>query len=774
MRPSAVVRTMAGRDDTTLAHQETLPGRAPIAEAMRRAFDGFRLEYVLGEGGMGEVWLAEQLSPVRRQVALKVIKAGMDSKEVVARFESERQALAMMDHPAIARIFDGGATPEGRPYVVMEYVPGLPITEHCDTHRLSTAERIELLAEVCEGVQHAHQKAVVHRDLKPSNILISTASAEPQPKIIDFGIAKATGLRLTDRTLFTAAGAVIGTPEYMSPEQADATGEDVDTRTDVYSLGVVLYQLLTGMLPFSSEDLRSGSLEELRRKLREVEPPSPSSRLSTFGEGVLEAARARGTDPVTWRRQLDSDLDAITLKALEKDRSRRYGTPSELAADLRRYLRREPVLARPPSRTYRVTRYVQRHRIGVGVATGIAVLLVAFAVAMGFQARRTALERDRANREAAAARTVSDFMTRMFNISDPSEARGRTITAREILDRASSDVEQRLAKDPELQARMMVTMGSVYRKLGLLSRAQPLLERALEVRRAVLGPDRAETLEAAMELGVVLWHRGAYVDAEKLLRQVLEARRRVLGPEHPDTLETMSRLGIVLKDAELPGAEPLLRRVLALRMMANGPEDPNTLNAMHNLASALQETGKLAEAEALQRRALEISRQVLGPDAPGSLIALTNLANTLKNEGQLAEAESLQREALERKGRVLGPEHPNTLNAMASLGDILAAEGRIDEAEMLQRQALEVRRRVIGIDNPYTSLSRHSLARYAARRGRRDEALAWLREAMDHGLDAENASDLGTEPDLAGLRGDARFQALVEEGRRLAERARAK
>ena len=771
MPTDATGEKTGGLEDTLPVPADSRP-HEPEPVTPRR-IGPYRLLQLIGEGGMGEVWLAEQVEP-RRRVAIKVIKAGMDTKEVVARFESERQALALMNHPAIAKVFDGGSTPEGRPYFVMEFVAGVPITEHCDTHKLSTTSRLELFTEVCEGVQHAHQKAIIHRDLKPSNILVSLVDGQAQPKIIDFGIAKAIGRRLTEKTLFTEVGAIIGTPEYMSPEQAELTGQDVDTRTDVYSLGVILYQLLTGELPFGSKELRSSSYEELRRKLREVEPPRPSTKLTTLGDGAADAARNRDTDPGGLKRQLEGDLDAITMKALEKERGRRYGTPSELVADIARHLRDEPIWAQPPNQVYRVRKYVRRHRVGVAVSSALVVLLVAFASAMAIQARRVSRERDRANRETEASRRVADFLTGMFRVSDPSEARGNSVTAREILDHASADVETGLAKDPELQARMMETMGTVYFKLGLLAKAEALLERALETRRRLLGPEHPDTLEAASALARVLWQRGSYAESEKLIRQTLEVRRRVLGPEDPKTVDSLSNLGILLKDTERPEAEPVLREAFALRLKTAGPESPLTLNAMHNLGAELQERNKLDEAEKLQERALEISRRVLGPDHPGTLIALTNLANTLKEENRFPEAEAMQREALERKRRVLGPEHPNTLNAMASLADVLAGEGRLDEAEKLQRETLEARRKVIGLDHPYTSLSRYSLARYAARTGRPDVALSWLREAMDHGLDADNALRLAEERDFASLQGDTRFRALIEEGKERAAKLKAK
>src|SRR5271165_2815164 len=417
----------------------------------------FLLIRKLGEGGMGQVWLAEQTAPVRRPVALKLIRAGMYDEAVMQRFQAERQSLAIMEHPCIAKVFDAGSTPQGQPYFVMEYVPGFPITEYCDQKKLKIRDRLELFIQACEGVQHAHQKAIIHRDLKPANILVIEVDGKPTPRIIDFGLAKATTPLVEGESLFTQLGHFVGTPGYMSPEQADPNVQDIDTRTDVYSLGAVLYVLLTGLQPFENKRRQKEPLDEFLRKLREEEPPRPSTKVSTDRDTSAATAEARGTEPRHLVSLLRGDLDWIAMKALEKDRTRRYGSPSDLAVDIRRYLDHEPVLARPASAGYRLRKYVRRHRVAVSVATGLVLLLAAFSALQAAQLRRITSERDRANRERDRATRITDFMTGMFKVSDPNEARGNSVTAREILDKASGDIDAGLAKDPELQARLMYT-----------------------------------------------------------------------------------------------------------------------------------------------------------------------------------------------------------------------------------------------------------------------------------------------------------------------------
>jgi serine/threonine protein kinase len=725
----------------------------------------YRLVKKLGEGGMGQVWLAEQTAPIHRQVALKLIKVGMYDDSVLQRFQSERQSLAIMEHPSIAKVFDAGATVDGQPYFVMEYVPGVAITDYCDQKRLKIRERLELFVKVCEGVQHAHQKAIMHRDLKPANILVVEVDGRLVPRIIDFGLAKAATQQLDGQTLFTQVGGWVGTPGYMSPEQADPNVADVDTRTDVYALGAVLYVLLTGFLPFETKDWRKQRFDEFLRRLREEDPPRPSTKLGMEKETSRATAEVRGTEPRQLVSLLLGDLDWITMKALEKDRARRYGTPSELAADIGRYLNHEPVVARPASTGYRLRKYVRRHRVGVALAAGLALLLAGFAVMQAVQLRRITRERDRANR-------ITDFMTNMFELSDPLEARGNSITAREIMDKASKDIDTGLAKDPELQAQMMDVMGTVYHNLMLYSRAQPLLERAVDIRVRVLGRRHPDTLQSIADLANTLDHEGHYAEAEKLERETLDIQRRVLGPEHRRTLWLANNLAWSLREeGRYAEAEKLQRETLDIQRRVLGPENFETLFSINLLGRTLSEEGRYAEAEKLQRETLDIQRRVQGTENWNTLESMNNLAATLDGEGQYAEAEKLQRDELDIKRHVQGPEHPGTLGSMYDLAGTLMKGGQYAEAEKLLRPTRDIQRRVLGPDHPSTADSTYLLACIAARKGQLDESLSYLREAVDHGLSPGMALGMEKDPDLKSLHGDPRFEALVAHAKERAAAA---
>ena len=749
----------------------------------------YHLLKVIGEGGMGEVWLAEQKQPVRRQVALKLIKFGMDTREVVARFASERQALALMDHPAIAKVFDAGSTPEGRPYFVMEYVDGVPITTYCDQHRLTIRQRMELFIQVCEGVQHAHQKAIIHRDLKPSNILVAEIDGKPRPRIIDFGVAKAVSHELTASTIYTRVGMVIGTLGYMSPEQAGSGSEDVDTRSDIYSLGAVLYELLAGAPPLSLNDI---PYDQALRLMREQDAPPPSTRLRALTAKDTITAENRGGESSALIRQLRGDPGAIVLKALEKDRARRYASASGLASDITRYLRNEPVTAHPPSTAYRTGKYIRRHSLGVALAATAVLLLASFVVVQSVELRRITRERDRADR-------ISQFMTGMFRQPQPSEARGNTVTAREILDKASKEIDTSLRNDPELQAKMMYTMADTYAGLGIYSRSQALAEQALGIQQRVLGPRNAETLRSASLLAEVVTFQGHATDVEKLARETLSSQRQVLGGEHPDTVQTMTVLACILAwENKYSEAEQLERETLNIRRRVLGPEHPDTLHMMSGLADTYRQAKDDAQAERLAREALTIQRRTLGAEHPYTLFTITVLSEIEDDEGHYAEAERLEREALSIKQRVLGPEHPSTLAVMSQLAHTLAKEGRLAEAEALSRQSLETKSRTLDPEYPYTQQNLWELAGIigreghyeeagklfhqaidmatkahlqesiadawyefactAAATGHREDAFDYLAKAADNGY---GSPDLSTESDLKSLQSDARFAPLA-------------
>ncbi len=661
----------------------------------------YKLIELLGEGGMGEVWLAEQSKPVHRRVALKVIKLGMDTKQVVARFEAERQALAVMDHPGIAQVFDGGATEEGRPYFVMELVRGVSIHEYCDTHRLSTEERIRLFVGLCHAVQHAHQKGVVHRDLKPSNVLVAVKENEPVVKVIDFGIAKALGYELTDRTLVTRMGQIVGTPEYMSPEQAEMSGLDVDTRTDVYALGVILYELLVGALPF---DFSAKADEAIRHAIRETEVPRPSTKLTSL-EGARDTiARCRRTTVEALRRELRSDLDWIILKAMEKDRTRRYDTANGLALDLERHLLHEPVLARAPSTRYRVAKFVRRHRLGVAAGGAIAVaLILGVSLATVGMVRAQRAER-RAEAEAEAARQVSDFLVELFEVNDPSEARGNSITAREILDRGAERIEGELADQPALQGRMMQVMGGVFRSLGLYTEAERLTLQSLEVRRRELGdlhPDLAASLHELAWLYRAQWRLD---EALPLAEEAAEIRQMALGPRNPEYATTLQLLGMVQRDrGDFEIATQNLERSLEIRETVLGPEHLAVSMSLYHLGWLFFRSGDYERARGYYERACPIMERELGQGAYELGWCLNDLGIVLDNLGERESALTHFQGALEVFETVLPPEHPSLGTLLNNMGALFWRMGEFEAANLHYERALAIREASLGPESPLTA-----------------------------------------------------------------------
>ena len=582
---------------------------------------------------MGEVWLAEQREPVRRRVALKLILAGMNTREVIARFESERQALALMDHPAIARVLDGGSTEQGMPFFVMEYVAGVRITAYCDNHTLSTRHRLELFARVCEGVQHAHQKAIIHRDLKPSNILVTEVDGRAVPKIIDFGVAKALARKLTTDSLYTRIGTLIGTPEYMSPEQASFSGEDIDTRSDIYSLGIIFYELLAGSPPL---ELRKTSLDQFLKRLREDDVPKPSMRIRTQDAAALtEAADRRQTMPATLVRQIRGELDAIALKALDKDRSRRYASASDFAADIGRYLTNQPVVAVAPSLAYRAQKFARRYRVGLITASAFAlVLIVATAVSI--------LQSIRARREAAVAQAVNDFLQNDLLAQASASAQAErgvkpdpNITVRTVLDRAAQQVDGKFDTQPEVEVALRNTMAAAYIDLGLYPEARKQAERALELGRQRLGGDNPATLNAVHDLGLVADEEGRYGEAEALDRQAIDAQRRVLGPRNLETLRSMSDLATAyMNEGKFADAEKLYLQTLAIETKVLGPANSDRVITMNDLADIYMDEQKYAQAETLLSEALAIDQRVEGPDHPDTLVTMSNLATDDLDQGK--------------------------------------------------------------------------------------------------------------------------------------------
>ncbi len=718
---------------------------SPLTEGPETVIGRYKLLEKIGEGGMASVYMAEQKQPIRRRIALKIIKLGMDTKAVIARFEAERQALAMMNHPNIANILDAGTTDTGRPYFVMELVRGVAITEFCDKNHLSTPERLGLFVSVCQAVHHAHQKGIIHRDIKPSNVMVTLHDGEPVPKVIDFGIAKAVNQQLTEKTVFTRYAQMIGTPEYMSPEQAEMSGLDVDTRTDIFSLGVLLYELLTGATPFDPEYLLSKGYAEMQRIIREEEPTRPSTKISTMGEALMDVAKHRRTSPDLLQKLIRADLDWIVMKTLEKDRARRYDSISEFVADIKRHLNHEPVLAGPPSTMYRMRKFVRRRRTLVATTAIVAaVVVVGFVVSTSlyFQAEQARRE---AERQASISQAVNEFLNNDLLASfDPDRAKIGLITVIEILDNAADKLKGKFKDAPSIEASIRDTLGTTYTSLGKYTAAEPHLERALALRRGQFGEEHPDTLKSMAHLSLLYMKQLRLEEAESLRLKIVESRRRVLGDEHPGIVSAMNcnSMGwVYYMQGRHKEAEPLFVKALEIRRRILGEEHPNTLWSMTSLALLYEAQGRYNEAEPLFVKAVDGNRRILGEEHRNTAGSMSELGWFYYTQGRYNEAEPLLVKSLEIRRRILGEEHLDTRRSLNRVGRLYYAQGRYNEAEPLLVKALEIRRRLgedyigmLGANENITMLVEHfgplGMEQYKA--GAYEEAVVTLKRVDEY------------------------------------------
>jgi len=765
---------------TSPTHQQSVDTiKSSSTETAGAQIDRYKLLQLIGEGGFGSVWMAEQKDPVKRRVALKIIKLGMDTKQVIARFEAERQALAMMDHPNIAKVLDAGSTDTGRPYFVMEYIRGIPIIEYCDTEKSDTRIRLDLFMDVCHAIQHAHQKGIIHRDIKPTNVLVTLHDGKPVVKVIDFGIAKATNQELTDKTLFTQHRQMVGTPAYMSPVQAEMSGLDIDTRSDVYSLGVLLYELLTGTTPFANDELMSKGYAEMMRIIREVAPHKPSTRLSTLGEtGSRTALQRHVADPKKLGLILRGDLDWIVMKALEKDRTRRYETANGFAMDVERYLHDEPVSAGPPSASYKLKKLIKRNKGAFAAAAAMFLVLTLGAVGTSYGMLWALNERERVTNQANRASDALRQVTDEFAASITTETTGETvvpivastqggevealaITAVNLvrsLDAARTESQRELSRANEVKrliAEMLQSVNPAVAQTTDTTLLRRILATASE--RLEAGDVRDELVAADLHrvIGNVYTSLSQFDASEAHLQRALAIHRRLLGSQHEETRRSAWGLGLLYLDSNrFREAEELFAPMVEDARRANGEENRDVLLMMTNLAYAYHGQSRFVEAEALYLRSLELKRRVLGEEDPDTLRCMNNLATLYWNLSRFDEAEPLMKQTLEVRERTLGPVHPETLTATANLANLYRMQSKRDEAEQLYIKAIPTMRRVLGDSHAKTTLFLHNLVALYADQQRFDDAEQLMHEVIENfrnTLGPENEQTLGAITDLGRL-----------------------
>jgi serine/threonine protein kinase/tetratricopeptide (TPR) repeat protein len=722
--------------ESLLAAEEVAPPER-IAEGPGSRIGRYKLLQEIGEGGFGVVYCAEQQEPVRRKVALKVIKLGMDSKQVVARFEAERQALALMDHPNIAQVFDAGTTDTGRPYFVMELVKGVSLTDYCNDAALDMKSRLELFQTLCHAVQHAHQKGIIHRDLKPSNVLVTLHGNLTVPKIIDFGIAKATSQRLTEKTLFTEFRQIVGTPEYMAPEQAEYSALDVDTRADIYSLGVLLYELLTGTKPFEMNELLEKGYDELLRTIREVDPPKPSTRVSTQGQIQVRISSSSPTAARILGKQLSGDLDWIVMKALDKSRSRRYESAHAFARDIAAYLSDQPVTASPPSATYRLHKYVRRHRVAALAATLILLSLLGGLAAAGLGLWEARRQRDLAQAreqqvltEAEKANSVVDLMTRMISSADPDSIKGPDYTVRELLGEFDREFQASPEISPEVVASMRTVLGQAYFHLGMVDAAENHVDAALALAEASPQNTAEARADATILKGRILHqYRRQPEAAFQWLSEGLELQQRLHGPQHTKVADALICQSHVMGElGRMEETEVVLQRALAA-VDASAPHSPEWA-ATGLLGEFHHQYGDPAKAESFYRRSLDLLLERYGTHDARAVSALCNIAKIQAEQGKLQEAEENARNADRLWEEQIGATTPQSINILRSLAYVLTLTGHPVEALSVQRKAVGL---TLGFYSPEDEMSlvvRGELATGLIQLGLYAEAAAEMTEIL--------------------------------------------
>ncbi len=741
--------------------------------------DNYKLLEIIGEGGFGTVYSAMQQAPIRRKVALKIIKLGMDTNQVVARFQAERQALAMMDHPCIARVYDAGATENGRPYFVMELVEGVPITRYCDQHRLTIAERLELFQSVCAAVQHAHQKGIIHRDLKPSNILVTQQDGGPTPKVIDFGIAKATLEPLSDTTLLTQQRQLLGTPAYMSPEQAGAGRGDIDTRSDIYALGVLLYELLAGCPPFDFRQLKDSGVSDVERMIREVTPARPSTRLGSL-ETAASIAELRRSEPRKLTLSMSGDLDWIVMKAIEKDRDRRYESASAFAADIGRHLSDETVEASPPSVMYSATKFVRRHRLGFVLGTSLAAAMILGLAGTTAFAIRSQRAESRANAEAIAAQLelerateIKTLLSSMLTSISPEIAKGRDNTMlRVVLAETAERIAAGEISDELVRAEISTVLAAVYEKIGDFQPAAEFARAAYSTRSQILGDESPDTIESRGVLANAIFGLGEHDEAERLVRLNIKQLSETYGVSDRRALAARQGLYEILADAtpdEKVASE--IQQLVSDTQEAYGADDPDTFRARQLQTVYLVKLGRVAEAEAIQAGVASGMRNTLGEDAPETILAIIALGTQRVMLGRLDEAEPKIREGLERAGRVFGDRHPVVPAMMSNLAYLLLRKGEVEEALQVSRDAVAMQSELIGEDHPSVIHAMVNLGGLLASTQRFEEATELMTRALALSRRINGQTHPNTLRLLNNLGGVLIEQERMEEARPVIEEA---